>query len=143
MNRPPHTSAPLPDPTANMTEGWHCLHLYYRVDQGILNQIDQSTRDSGRRELAAILDPDQEDAPVRIQTSVVTGHKADLQVLIMDPDPIKIDGIKHAIRSCGVGPALIPTYSFVSLTEISEYVPTLEQYADKLKQEGTDPDSPA
>lgn len=143
VNRPPHTSAQLPDPTTNMTEGWHCLHLYYRVDQGILNQIDQATRDAGRKELAQLLDPDQDNAPIRIQTSVVSGHKADLQVLIMDPDPIKIDSIKQAIRSSGVGPALIPTYSFVSITEISEYVPTLEQYADKLKQEGTDPESPA
>jgi chlorite dismutase len=126
-----------------MTEGWHCLHLYYHVDQGILNQIDQSTRAAGREELAAILDPEHDNAPIRIQTSIVSGHKADLQVLIMDTDPIKIDSIQQAIRSCGLGPALIPTYSFVSITEISEYVPTLDQYAAKLKQEGTDPESPA
>jgi len=143
VNRPAHTSAPMPDPTMNMTEGWHCLHLYYRVDQGVLNQIDQSTRAAGREALAALLDPNHADAPIRIQTSIVSGHKADLQVLIMDPDPIKIDRFKQAIRSCGLGPALIPTYSFVSITEISEYVPTLDQYAAKLKQEGTDPESPA
>lgn len=143
MNRPPHNSTPLPDPTMNMTEGWHCLHLYYRVDQGILNQIDESTRAAGREELAAILDPSHENAPIRIQTSIVSGHKADLQVLIMDTDPIKMDSIQQAIRTCGLGPALIPTYSFVSITEISEYVPTLERYAAKLKQEGADPESPA
>lgn len=143
MNRPPHNSAPLPDPTPIMTEGWHCLHLYYRVDQGVLNQIDQTTRATGRETLAALLNPDREDAPVRIQTSIVSGHKADLQVLVMDPDPIKIDSIQQAIRSSELGPALIPTYSFVSITEISEYVPTLEQYTAKLMQEGTDPESPA
>ncbi|HBL43902.1 MAG TPA: heme-dependent peroxidase, partial [Planctomycetaceae bacterium] len=126
-----------------MTEGWHCLHLYYRVDQAALNQIDQSTRAEGRRQLAAILDAEAEDAPIRMQTSIVSGHKADLQVLVMDPDPIKIDSIKQAIRSCGLGPALVPTNSFVSITEVSEYVPTLDQFAAKLKQEGTDPESPA
>jgi len=143
VNRPPHSSAPMPDPTPNMTDGWHCLHLYYRVDQGVLNQIDEKTRAAGRESLAALLNPDSEDAPVRIQSSIVSGHKADLQVLVMDPDPIKLDRIKQAIRSCELGPALIPTYSFVSITEISEYVPTLEQYTAKLKQEGTDPESPA
>ena len=142
MNRPPHSSAPMPDPTSNMTEGWHCLHLYYRVDQGALNQIDQNTRAAGREALATLLNPNREDAPVRIQTSIVSGHKADLQVLVMDPDPIKLDSIKQAIRSCELGPALIPTYSFVSITEISEYVPTLDQYTAKLKQEGTNPESP-
>ncbi|MCA9021915.1 MAG: heme-dependent peroxidase, partial [Planctomycetaceae bacterium] len=83
MNRPPHTAAALPDPTTTMTEGWHCLHLYYRVDQGALNQIDQATRAEGRKQLAAILDADAEDAPIRMQTSIVSGHKADLQVLVM------------------------------------------------------------
>lgn len=143
MNRPPHASAPLPDPTPNMTEGWHCLHMYYRVDPGKLQQIDQPSRSAGREALVALLNPEREDAPIRIQTSIVSGHKADLQVLIMDPDPLKIDGIKQAIRDCGLGPALIPTYSFVSITEISEYVPTLDQYAAKLKQDGGDPESPA
>lgn len=143
MNRPPHNSTPLPDPTPVMNEGWHCLHLYYRVDQGVLNQIDQNTRATGRETLAELLNPDREDAPIRIQTSIVSGHKADLQVLVMDPDPIKIDSIQQAIRSSELGPALIPTYSFVSITEISEYVPTLEQYRTKLIQEGTDPESPA
>ncbi len=143
MNRPPHTSAPLPDPTPNMTEGWHCLHMYYRVDPGQLQQIDQSTRAAGREALLTLLNPEREDAPIRIQTSIVSGHKADLQVLVMDPDPLKIDGIKQAIRDCGLGPALIPVYSFVSITEISEYVPTLDQFTDKLKQEGKDPESPA
>lgn len=143
MNRPPHNSAPMPDPTTKMTDGWHCLHLYYRVDQSKLNQIDEKTRSAGRETLALLLNPEREDAPIRIQTSVVSGHKADLQVLVMDPDPIKIDSIQQAIRSSELGPALIPTYSFVSITEISEYVPTLEQYTEKLKQEGTDPESPA
>lgn len=143
MNRPQHTSAPLPDPTMEMTEGWHCLHLYYRVDQDKLNQIDQNTRAAGREALASLLNSEREDAPIRMQTSVVSGHKADLHVLIMDPDPIKIDSIKQGIRSSGLGPALLPTYSFVSITEISEYVPTLDQYAAKLQQEGADPESPA
>lgn len=143
MNRPPHSSAPMPDPTAKMTDGWHCLHLYYRVDQSKLNQLDEKTRSAGRETLAFQLNPEREDAPIRIQTSIVSGHKADLQVLVMDPDPVKIDSIQQAIRSSELGPALIPTYSFVSITEISEYVPTLEQYTEKLKQEGTDPESPA
>ncbi|GIS60950.1 MAG: hypothetical protein CM1200mP2_31750 [Planctomycetaceae bacterium] len=30
MNRPPHAAASLPDPTIRMSEGWHCLHMYYR-----------------------------------------------------------------------------------------------------------------
>ena len=42
-----------------------------------------------------------------------------------------------------LGPALVPTYSFVSITEVSEYVPTVEQYGQRLVAEGEQPDSPA
>ena len=36
----------------------------------------------------------------------------------------------------------MPTYSFVSLTEVSEYVPSVEQYGKRLVEEGEDPDGP-
>ena len=36
----------------------------------------------------------------------------------------------------------MPTYSFYSITEVSEYVPNTEQYAEILKREGVDPESP-
>lgn len=143
MNRPPHAAASLPDPTIRMSEGWHCLHIYYRVNQCALNQIDESDRQQGREELAQILDPNGEGAPARLQTSVVTGHRADLGLMIMDADPLVIDTIAQRLRSSLLGPALEPTYSFVSISEVSEYVPTIEQYSEKLKHEGTDPSDPA
>ncbi len=126
-----------------MTEGWHCLHLYYRVCQAALNQIGETARAQGREELIRILDPKRDGAPARLQTSLVSGHRADLGLMMMDPDPLVIDGAQQAIRSSPLGPALEAAYSFVSVSEISEYVPTLEQYAEKLRQQGTDPAGPA
>ena len=41
-----------------------------------------------------------------------------------------------------MGPALSPTYSFVSISEISVYVPSVEQYAKKLVAEGEAEGSP-
>src|SRR5690606_17100730 len=42
-----------------------------------------------------------------------------------------------------LGETLEPTYSFVSLSEISEYVPTPEQYAQRLIEEGEEEGSPS
>lgn len=142
MNRPPHAAAPLPEPTIRLTEGWHCLHIYYRVNQSALNQISDADLAWGREELAKILNPEGEGAPQRLLTSVVSGHKADLGLMMMDPDPLVIDRVKHAIRTCPIGTALESVYSFVSLSEVSEYVPTVEQYAERLRQEGTSPEDP-
>lgn len=143
MNRPAHTQTPQAEPTIKLTEGWHCLHLYYRIDQAAWNQLETGAIAAGKEQLAQILSPEGKGKPVRLQTSIVSGHRADLGLMIMDEDPLVIDAIPQAIRSCGIGPALVPTYSFVSITEISEYVPTLEQYAERLKQEGTDSSDPA
>ncbi len=142
MNRPPHAGGEQPAPTTLMTEGWHCLHLYYRVDAAALAQINGSDRGRGREELAEALNPEREGAPLRLQTSVVSGHRADLGLMVMDPDPLKIDAVQQAVRSTALGPALVPGYSFVSITEVSEYVPTAEQYAQKLQKEGMSREDP-
>lgn len=126
-----------------MNDGWHCLHLYYRVCPSALAQLSESQRAAGREELIRLLDPSRSGAPVRLQTSVVSGHKADLAVLLMDPDPLVIDSVRQSVRNSILGSALVPAYSFVSITEVSEYVPTVEQYGERLKLEGTDPASPA
>lgn len=140
--RPPAPAA-LPEPTVRMTEGWHCLHLFYRVDQKELAQLPEADRAAGRDEVARLFDPSREGAPERLQTSVVSGHKADLAVLAMDPDPLKIDALRQEIRASRLGAVLVPAWSFVSITELSEYVPTVEQYADRLRREGASGDDPA
>src|SRR5262245_36301008 len=115
--RPAHPGAPPQappsEPTIKMTGGWHSLHLYYRVCPSALAQLDDSRRAAGREELARILDPARDGAPTRIQTSVVSGHKADLGLLLMDPDPLVIDSVRQSIRSSPLGAALVPSYSFV------------------------------
>lgn len=149
MNRPAHThggppqAQQLPDPTIRLTDGWHCLHMYYRVDQTALNAVHEHHCAEGREQLVEILNPEGSQAPERIQTFAVSGSKADFGFMAMDPDPLKLDAICSAIRSSRLGPALQPAWSFVSITEVSEYVPTVEQYADRLRREGTEPDSPA
>ena len=126
-----------------MSEGWHCLHLYYSVNQDGLDSLDDEERAEGRRELAELLDSQREGAPARIQTSVVSGTKADLGLMILDADPLRIDSLQQSIRASLLGRALDPAYSFVSITEVSEYVPTVEQYGERLRSEGNDPAGPA
>jgi len=143
VNRPPHAAAAQEPPRIELTEGWHCLHLFYTIDPIGLNSLTDAERQAGREQFTQILNPESEGAPERLQTSVVSGHKGDLGVMAMDPNPMKLDALQQKLRSCPLGPALTLDWSFVSLTEISEYVPTVEQYAEKLKHEGTSPDDPA
>lgn len=139
----PHSPSPLPEPTTRLSEGWHCLHVYYQVIAAERQHLTGELRKAGRRELIELLNPAREGAPQRLQVSVCSGHRADLGLMLMDPDPLVIDAVHQAVQSSAFGPALEPVYSFVSISEISEYVPTTEQYAEKLKLDGTSPDDPS
>jgi len=143
MNRPGHSAEPLPEPTRLLSEGWHCLHSYYAIDRVALNSLSASERQSGIEQVTAALDPSGESAPERIQCFAVSGHRADMGLMMLDPDPLKIDAVHQAIKASALGPALTATYSFVSITEVSEYVPTLEQFKEKLIRTGTSPDDPS
>jgi chlorite dismutase len=135
--------APQAEASLKPNEGWHCSHLYYRFNRAALKGLSAAERIEGRQQFIAALDPAASDAPARIQASVVSGHKADFGLMILDADPLVIDGVHGRLMSAPLGVALEPTYSFVSTTEVSEYVPTLEQYSRRLVEEGEDPQGPA
>ena len=125
------------------SEGWHCTHLYYRFNRQALKQLSAAELSEGRSNFVATLDPAGPEAPARLQASLVSGHKADFGLMLLDPDPLKIDALHQRLLAGPLGSALEPTYSFVSLTEVSEYVPSVEQYGRRLIVEGEDPDGPA
>ena len=123
--------------------GWHCSHLFYTFDRSRLAGIPEAIREAGRRQFADALDPAGPDAPRRLQSWLVPGQKADFGVMALDADPMKVDHVHQRLLAGPLGAALVPSYSFVSLTEVSEYVPTVEQYAERLVAEGETVDSPA
>jgi len=135
--------APSQEVSLKPSEGWHCSHLYYRFDRAALAALSAAALAEGRKQFVTALDPTVEGAPARVQTSIVSGHKADFGLMLLDADPLVIDRLHQRLVSGPLGVALVPTYSFVSLTEVSEYVPTVEQYGQRLVEEGENPAGPA
>ncbi len=133
----------LPEPSLQPSHGWHCCHLFYRWNRAALANMSSDQRAAGREQLSHILDAASADSTTRMQSFIVSGHKADFALILLDPDPLKIDRVHQRLLQSNLGPALEAVYSFVSLTEISEYVPSPEQYAERLKAGGEDANSPA
>ncbi|HZL89118.1 MAG TPA: hydrogen peroxide-dependent heme synthase [Pirellulaceae bacterium] len=142
MSSPRPAAEPIPV-SLEPAQGWHCTHLYYRFDRAALASMSPDQVRGGREIVSAILDPQADGAPARLQVSAVSGHKADFGLMLMDANPLKIESINQRLLASKLGSALVPTYSFVSITEISEYVPSVEQYAKKLVAEGETEGSPA
>lgn len=141
--RPPHAAAASQEISLVPHEGWHCTHMYYRFDRAALARMSPAERQAGREALVAALDPAAPGQPARLQTSIVSGHKADFGLMLLDGDPLVVDAVHQRLVAGPFGPALVPTYSFVSITEVSEYVPSVEQYGQRLVAEGEVEGSPA
>jgi chlorite dismutase len=116
--------------------GWHCSHLYYSFDRAALARLTAAERTAGAEQFVAALDPAGAEAPLRLQSSIVSGHKADFGLMLLDTDPLKVDRVHQRLMAGPLGVALAPGYSFVSITEISEYVQTAEQFGERLVAEG-------
>jgi len=121
--------------------GWHCCHSYYRFDRSRLRNLGPSELTDGCRGFLAAFDSQQAPQPARLQTMIVMGHRADFGVLVLDSNPLAVDGVHQRLMAGPLGPALRPVWSFVSMTEVSEYLPSVEHYGRKLVAEGTAEDS--
>ncbi len=137
-----HESTTQASATLVPEEGWHFLHLFYRVDRGRLAEMPAGRREQGIAELKQAMTERPPGGPEQIQCFAVPGHKADFGVVMAGPDLKGVHGVQTAIQASALGPALVPTYSFYSITEISEYVPDAEAYGRILRErEGLDPES--
>lgn len=142
MTSESHGSPPSDnDISLEPTEGWHCLHAFFRFHRSVITAMEDRTLRAGGRQWITLLDPTSPGAPARVQTSIVSGTKADFGLLVLDPDPLKIDRLLQQMLAGPLGPAIEPTYSFVSMTEVSEYLPTVEQYARRLIADGESEES--
>lgn len=131
----------LPEPSLEPIQGWHCGHYFYRWLREPLGRLSALRFEEGKKAFFAALSATGDNVPQRFQSSLVVGHKADFCVVMMDPDPLKIDAVHQNLMSGPLGVAMEPTYSFVSMSEVSEYLPGKEQYAERLRKGGEDPES--
>jgi hydrogen peroxide-dependent heme synthase len=142
MQRPAHnsTTESIPPSLVPAGGGWHCSHLYYSFNRTALARFTSDERAAGSRDLVAALDPAGAEAPLRLQTTIISGHKADFGVMLLDRDPLKIDRVHQRLLAGRLGPAIEPRWSFISMTEISEYVQSPEQFGERLVAEGMNAD---
>ena len=111
--------------------GWGVLHLLYRIDRGLAQQ------DPGAAKRIVDAIASLEDDGHRALTFVVLGHKADFGVMAYGPDLARLHGFQQEMLA---GP-VDPDFSYVSLTELSEYTASEDDEAARLRDEEglTDP----
>jgi len=114
------------------SSGWGVLHLFYRVD----GRRAEDEPGGAKRVLDAIAAFTSED-PHQVLMFAALGHKADLGVLALGPDLARLQGLQHELSRA----PLTSTWSYLSLTEASEYALTEDDERSRLAEEDgvTDP----
>nr|WP_186776446.1 hydrogen peroxide-dependent heme synthase [Rubripirellula reticaptiva] len=132
-------SEPLPEPSTIPSNGWHVGHFFYRFRR---ETMDGPMSPAIQQQFQDAIHPGEADMPQRLASYWTSGHRADFGVVVMDPDPAKVDAIHQSIMAPGIGRFVEPEWSFVSMSEVSEYVPTIEEFKRRLVAGGEDADSP-
>src|SRR6266487_137390 len=94
------------------SEGWGVSHLYFRVHP-------HRSPDPARagKELVAVIEAFEAEADHQVLCSSVLGLKADVGVMALGPDLTRHEALARALGALDI---LEVTYSFFSLTEISD-----------------------
>lgn len=117
------------------SQGRGVLHLFFHVRRDATDGAGGAARD-----FAARIDGfDQRDGCQVLAFSVL-GQKADFGLMALAPDLAALDRFSVELAAAPLGQVLVPAASYLSLTEVSEYVSTEEDEAKRLiEEEGMDP----
>ena len=116
-------------------QGWHCLHLFYRIEFGQWQLLTESEQRSAKTRLASLVQEVRAIESTQLLTLSVVTPKADLAFMLITPDLHVANRIEKQL-SLALGPdVLMPVYSYLSLTEESEYRTSAEDYATMLEHE--------
>src|SRR5690349_19491741 len=105
--------------------GWGVLHLFYRVDPA------RAEREPGgaKRVLDAVASLEADGH--QVLCAAVLGHKADLALMALGPDLARLQAFEDELRAA----PLELVWSYVSLTELSEYTSTEADERARLQRE--------
>ena len=110
--------------------GWGVMHLYFRVHPSRSPDPAQAGK-----ELVAALDAFAGQPDHQVLCASMLGLKADLGVMALGPDLARHEALGRALRA--VSP-LEPVWSFLSLTEVSEYMESEDDIRTRLRAQGVE-----
>src|SRR3989440_2203015 len=115
--------------------GWHCLHLFYRAEYGQWQLLSREEQNSAKTNLSALVQEVRAMECTQLLTLAMVTPKADIGFMLITPDLHNANRIeKHFSISLGAD-VLTPVYSYLSLTEESEYITTEEESTASVDEE--------
>lgn len=124
-------------------EGWHVLHLFYHIDHTQWQLLTEEEQLEAKTNLTRLAQEIRSTPDTQLLTFSVVTPKSDVAFMLLTPD-LNVANEFEKRLAISLGPDILaPSFSYLSMTERSEYTTTNEQYAAGLKAEkGYSDDSP-
>lgn len=130
-------------PSIPLTQGIHVAHIFFRLDRARWNTLPAGDSAAALKRLEAVCTANPGPAAPRVMTFAGVGGKADIGVMLFAPELQQLSAIQRDVELAFPAGTMIPVYSYLSVTELPEYVTTdddlvrMLQHGEKKLQPGT------
>jgi len=114
-------------------EGWHCLHLFYRIEFGEWQLLSRDEQNAAKTNLSSLVQEVRPMESTQLLTLSMVTPKADVGFMLITPDLHNANRIEKRLSLSLGADVLTPVYSYLSLTEESEYITSEDEYVLTLE----------
>lgn len=124
-------------------EGWVVLHLFYHIEYANWQLLGSDVQREAKTRLTRLVQEIRACQDTQLLTFSMVSPKADLGFMLLTPDLHQANLFEKQLNVCLGGDLLTPVYSYLSMTERSEYTTTEDQYRRQVADEkGQSQDAP-
>jgi chlorite dismutase len=129
-------------PVIKLDRGIHAMHLFFRVDRTRWIAMDAGERESSRLRLENLCAANANPSHPRLMSYANVGAKADIVFFLLAAGLAEIGQMHRDLEGCFPPGVLQRVFSYLSVTELTEYMPTEEDNRRLLvEQEKLAPES--
>ena len=117
------------------TEGLHVLHLFHHIDRAQWGVLSEEEQREAKTDCSRLVQEIRSHDRTQLLTFSMVGPKADLGFMLLTPDLQDANAFEKRLSLALGSEIMQPAYSYLSMTERSEYTTTTAQYAETLERE--------
>ena len=130
-------------PSVKLDRGIHVMHLFYSVHRPRWSELAAGESAQARQRLEALLARNNQASHPKLRSYATAGAKADLAFILYAAELGTVAQMHRDLENCFPAGALLREYSYLSVTELTEYMPTEEDNRAMLAAEKLEPGSEA
>ena len=122
-------------PIVKLTDGIHVMHLFYRIDRMAWDELGPNDTERMRERLEKLCAANAAASHPQLRSYANVGGKCDLAFSLFHEELGGLAQMHRDLEACFPAGALEVVYSFLSVTELSEYMPSDDDLKARAERE--------